>query len=376
MTNNHIATRLAQLGTDTDSNTGAINTPIYLSTAYRHAGLGQSTGYDYTRTKNPTRSVLEEGIANLESGDAGFACSSGMAAIQLVLSLFKTGDEIIYTDDIYGGTYRLANQYEKQYGIKAHFVSFTSISNVESFITKNTKALFIETPTNPLMQKIDLIHFAKLAKKHNLLLIVDNTFLTPYYQRPIELGADIVVHSATKYIGGHNDVLAGLVVTKGEELSNKIFTLHNASGATLAPIDSWLLLRGLKTLHLRMKQHTENAKKIVHYLEEEPLVKEVLYAGLGGMISFRLQRSEWVEPFLQNLKLIAFAESLGGVESFITFPATQTHADMPEEERNARGVDNSLLRFSVGIEEADDLISELKHVFSIIQHEVTVNDAK
>lgn len=376
MTNNHIATRLAQLGTETDSKTGAINTPIYLSTAYRHAGLGQSTGYDYTRTKNPTRSVLEEGIANLESGDAGFACSSGMAAIQLVLSLFKTGDEVIYTDDIYGGTYRLADQYEKQYGIKAHFASFTSVSNVESFINKNTKALFIETPTNPLMQKIDLILFAKLAKKHHLLLIVDNTFLTPYYQRPIELGADIVVHSATKYIGGHNDVLAGLVVTKGEELSNKISTLHNASGATLAPIDSWLLLRGLKTLHLRMKQHTENAKKIVHYLEEEPLVKEVLYAGLGGMISFRLQRSEWVEPFLQNLKLISFAESLGGVESFITFPATQTHADMPEEERNARGVDNSLLRFSVGIEEADDLISELKHVFSIIQHEVTVNDAK
>jgi len=375
MTENHISTRLAQIGTDTDPNTGSINTPIYLSTAYRHAGLGQSTGYDYTRTKNPTRSVLEEGIANLESGDAGFACSSGMAAIQLVLSLFKTGDEVIYTDDIYGGTYRLAVQYEEQYGIKAHFTPFQSVAEIEALINDHTKALFIETPTNPLMQEINIIQYAKLAKTHNLLLIVDNTFLTPYYQRPIELGADIVIHSATKYIGGHNDVLAGLVVSKGKELSEKLLYNHNASGATLAPIDSWLLLRGLKTLHVRMKQHTENAKKIVAYLEQETLVKDVLYAGLGGMVSFRLQRSEWVGPFLQNLKLIAYAESLGGVESFITYPATQTHADIPEEERIARGVDNSLLRFSVGIEEDEDLIAELKQVFAIIQQEVTIHDA-
>ncbi|MFJ8262659.1 methionine biosynthesis PLP-dependent protein [Rummeliibacillus sp. NPDC094406] len=376
MTENHISTRLAQIGTNTDPNTGSINTPIYLSTAYRHAGLGQSTGYDYTRTKNPTRSVLEEGIANLESGDAGFACSSGMAAIQLVLSLFKTGDEVIYTDDIYGGTYRLAVQYEQQYGIKAQFTPFQSGAEIEALINDQTKALFIETPTNPLMQEINIIQYAKLAKTHNLLLIVDNTFLTPYYQRPIELGADIVIHSATKYIGGHNDVLAGLVVSKGEELSEKLLYNHNASGATLAPIDSWLLLRGLKTLHVRMKQHTENAKKIVTYLEQEPLVKDVLYAGLGGMVSFRLKRSEWVGPFLQNLQLIAYAESLGGVESFITYPATQTHADIPEEERIARGVDNSLLRFSIGIEEAEDLIAELKKVFATIQKEVTIHDAK
>lgn len=376
MTENHISTRLAQIGTDTDSKTGAINTPIYLSTAYRHAGLGQSTGYDYTRTKNPTRSVLEDGVANLEGGDTGFACSSGMAAIQLVLSLFNTGDEIIYTDDIYGGTYRLANQYEQQYGIKAHFAPFHSVDEIEALINDHTKALFIETPTNPLMKEINIIQYADLAKKHNVLLIVDNTFLTPYYQRPIELGADIVIHSATKYIGGHNDVLAGLVVSKGEELSEKLLYNHNASGATLAPIDSWLLLRGLKTLHVRMKQHTENAKKIVTYLKQEPLVKEVLYAGLGGMVSFRLQRSEWVAPFLQNLKLIAFAESLGGVESFITYPATQTHADIPEEERIARGVDHSLLRFSIGIEEAEDLIAELKQVFTTIQQEVTIHDAK
>lgn len=375
MTENHISTRLAQIGTDTDPKTGAINTPIYLSTAYRHAGLGQSTGYDYTRTKNPTRSVLEEGIANLESGDTGFACSSGMAAIQLVLSLFSTGDEIIYTDDIYGGTYRLAMQYEQQYGIKAHFAPFHSVEEIEALINDHTKAIFLETPTNPLMKEIDISQYAVLAKKHTLLLIVDNTFLTPYYQRPIELGADIVIHSATKYIGGHNDVLAGLVVAKGEELSEKLLYNHNASGATLAPIDSWLLLRGLKTLHVRMKQHTENAKKIVEYLEQEPLVKDVLYAGLGGMISFRLQCSEWVTTFLQNLRLIAFAESLGGVESFITYPATQTHADIPEEERNARGVDNSLLRFSVGIEEAEDLIADLQQVFTTINKEVSIHES-
>lgn len=375
MTENHISTRLAQIGTDTDPKTGAINTPIYLSTAYRHAGLGQSTGYDYTRTKNPTRAVLEEGIANLESGDTGFACSSGMAAIQLVLSLFSTGDEIIYTDDIYGGTYRLAMQYEQQYGIKAHFAPFHSVEEIEALITNHTKALFLETPTNPLMKEIDINQYAALAKKHTLLLIVDNTFLTPYYQRPIELGADIVIHSATKYIGGHNDVLAGLVVAKGEELSEKLLYNHNASGTALAPIDSWLLLRGLKTLHVRMKQHTENAKKIVEYLEQEPLVKDVLYAGLGGMISFRLQHSEWVATFLPNLRLIAFAESLGGVESFITYPATQTHADIPEEERIARGVDNSLLRFSVGIEEAEDLIADLQQVFTTINEEVSIHES-
>lgn len=375
MTKKHISTRLAQIGTETDPRTGAINTPIYLSTAYRHAGLGQSTGYDYTRTKNPTRAVLEEGIAALESGDAGFACSSGMAAIQLVLSLFKSGDEIIYSDDIYGGTYRLARQYENQYGIHAHFTPFQSIAEVEAIINEHTKALFIESPTNPLMQEINIELFAKLAKKNQLLLIVDNTFLTPYYQRPIELGADIVIHSATKYIGGHNDVLAGLVVAKGEDLCEKLLHNHNASGATLAPIDSWLLLRGLKTLHVRMKQHTENARKIVDYLSQEPSVKEVLYTGLGGMISFRLQHSELVPAFLQNLKLIAFAESLGGVESFITYPATQTHADIPEEERTARGVDNSLLRFSVGIEEAEDLIEDLQQVFTTINKEVSFHES-
>lgn len=371
MTN--IETKLAQLGNNSDERTGAINAPIYLSTAYRHPGLGQSTGYDYTRTKNPTRDILEAGIADLEGGTAGFACSSGMAAVGLVFSLFKSGDEVIYPDDLYGGTYRLAKQYEAQYDIKAHFNPFTDINEVAALINDKTKAIFIETPTNPLMQEISISDYAKLAHDNDLLLIVDNTFLTPYYQRPIEQGADIVMHSATKYIGGHNDVLGGLVVAKGEALSEKLFLLHNASGATLSAFDSWLLIRGLKTLHLRMKQHTKNAQALVAFLNEQPEVKDVLYAGLGGMISFRLQSSEWVPKFLEEIELIAFAESLGGVESFITYPTTQTHADIPEEERNARGVDASLLRFSVGLEDIDDLKADLTRVFASLKG-VAVND--
>lgn len=240
---------------------------------------------------------------------------------------------------------------------------------MEALITANTRALFIETPTNPLMQEFDLQLYAELAQKHDLLLIVDNTFYTPYFQRPIELGADIVLHSATKYIGGHNDVLAGLVVVKGTELAERVGFIHNGSGMVLGAMDAWLLIRGLKTMHLRLKQHDANAKAIAAYLEEEELVTDVLYTGKGGMLSFRLQKPEWVDPFLRNLKLITFAESLGGVESFITYPATQTHADMPYEERVERGVCDRLLRFSVGIEEAEDLIADLRQVFDILRKE-------
>lgn len=367
MPKNRIETELVQLGNHSDQKTGAVNPPIYLSTAYIHNGLGQSTGYDYTRTKNPTRAILEEGLAKLEGGDAGFACSSGMAAIQLVLSLFKSGDELIAPDDLYGGTYRLLNQYATSYNIRTSYAKFESVQEVKSLINERTKAIFIETPTNPLMQEIDIHQFAELAKAHQLLLIVDNTFLTPYLQQPIKLGADVVIHSGTKYIGGHNDVLAGLVVSKGADLSERLLTNHNAAGAVLSPFDSWLLIRGLKTLHLRMKQHDANAKKITKFLQKEAVVKDVLYPGKGGMLSFRLQKSEWVAPFLEQLQLIVFAESLGGVESFITYPATQTHSEIPEEERSARGVDNSLLRFSVGIEEADDLIADLQQVFEKLE---------
>ncbi|MCM3745262.1 methionine biosynthesis PLP-dependent protein [Sporosarcina luteola] len=365
MTKQSINTKLVQLGNQSDPRTGAVNPPLHFSTAYKHDGLGLSTGYDYTRTKNPTRTILEEGIANLENGDRGYACSSGMAAIQLVLSLFKSGDELIAPDDLYGGTFRLFDQYQDLYNIRTSYSSFENVEETEKLITENTKAIFIETPTNPLMLEIDIEQYVELAREHDLLVIVDNTFLTPYYQRPIELGADIVIHSATKYIGGHNDVLAGLVVAKGEELCNRLGANHNAIGATLSPFDSWLVIRGLKTLHVRMKQHDANAKELVAYLENEPLVDDVLYAGKGGMISFRVRESEWVDPLLQNLKLITFAESLGGVESLITYPTTQTHSEIPEEERERRGVDRRLLRFSVGLEEAADLIADLKQAIAI-----------
>lgn len=369
MTKQRIETTLVQLGNHSDPKTGAVNPPVHFSTAYKHDGIGKSTGYDYTRTKNPTRTILEEGIAKLEGGDAGFACSSGMAAIQLVLSLFKPNDELILPEDLYGGTYRLLKTYSENYNIKPVYSTFTSVEEVKALITDNTRALFIETPTNPLMQEIDLVAYAAVAKEHNLLLIVDNTFYTPYFQRPIELGADIVLHSATKYIGGHNDVLAGLVVAKGQELCERLAFIHNGVGMTLGPLDAWLLIRGLKTLHLRLKQHDANAKQVAAYLEQEPLVTDVLYTGKGGMLSFRVKDEAMVDPFLQNIKLITFAESLGGVESFITYPATQTHADIPYEERVARGVCNRLLRFSVGVEEAEDLIEDLQQVFDLLRKE-------
>ncbi|MFS0690089.1 methionine biosynthesis PLP-dependent protein [Sporosarcina sp. 179-K 8C2 HS] len=373
LTKQSINTKLVQLGNQSDPRTGAVNPPLHFSTAYKHDGLGLSTGYDYIRTKNPTRTVLEEGIANLENGDRGYACSSGMAAIQLVMSLFKSGDELIAPDDLYGGTFRLFDQYANLYNIRTSYTSFENVEEVEKLITGKTKAIFIETPTNPLMLEIDIEKYVELAKKHDLLVIVDNTFLTPYYQRPIELGADIVIHSATKYIGGHNDVLAGLVVAKGEELCNRLGENHNAIGATLSPFDSWLVIRGLKTLHVRMKQHDANAKELVSYLESEPLVDDVLYAGKGGMISFRVRESEWVDPLLQNLRLITFAESLGGVESLITYPTTQTHSEIPEEVREERGVDRRLLRLSVGLEEAEDLIDDLKQALAIAAETTAVS---
>lgn len=370
MTDYSLETRLVQLGNRSDKQTGAVNPPIYLSTAYEHEGLGKSTGYDYTRTKNPTRNLLEEGIANLEGGDAGFACSSGMAAIQLVLSLFRPNDEILLPEDIYGGTYRLMQQYEERYHIRPVYDAFTNAQSTQAKITVNTKAIFIETPTNPLMQEIDLIAYAELAKRHDLLLIVDNTFLTPFLQQPLQIGADIVLHSATKYIGGHNDVLAGLVAAKGSALCDKLATAHNSAGAVLSPLDSWLLIRGLKTLPLRMRQHEANAKELAVYLQSHDAITDVLYPGKGGMLSFRLREEEWIGEFLESLSLITFAESLGGVESFITYPATQTHADMPFAERTARGVCNRLLRFSVGVEQAEDLIADLSQALAKLEKEV------
>lgn len=367
-----IETKLAQLGNRSETTTGAVNPPIYLSTAYRHEGLGKSTGFDYSRTANPTRLLLEQSIASLEEGEQGYACSSGMAAILLVLSLFHSGDELIVSEDLYGGTYRLLKEYEEKWNVGCTYVKTYHTEQIEKAISNKTKAIFIETPTNPLMQITDIHAVATVAKKHGLLLIVDNTFYTPYLQQPLTEGADIVLHSATKYLGGHNDVLSGLVVAKGASLCNKLSHYHNASGAVLGPFDCWLLIRGMKTLALRMKQHEENAKAIVAYLQNEDAVTDVFYPGRGGMISFRLRDEKWIGPLLQSFSIISFAESLGGVESFITYPATQTHADIPKKIRIARGVCNRLLRFSVGIENCNDLIQDLQQALAKVKKEVKI----
>lgn len=370
-----LETRLVQAGVGRDQKTGAISFPVYYSTAYRHPGVGESTGYDYTRTGNPTREVLEETIAVAEAGDGGFACASGMAAIQTVMGLFSQGDHLIVSVDLYGGTYRLFEQVLSRYGLSFSYVDMRNADSLSAAIRPETKAVFIETPTNPLMQIADLRKLAEIARRHQLLTIVDNTFLTPYCQRPLELGADIVLHSGTKYLGGHNDVLAGLIVTKGTSLTEKVRFLHNSIGAVLGPHESWLLLRGIKTLGLRMERHQANALRIAQQLREHPAVTDVFYPGLAdhpghdihnrqasgysGMVSFRVKSAKQVPLFLQSLRLISFAESLGGVESLCTYPATQTHADIPADVREQIGVCDRLLRLSVGIEHPDDLLADL-----------------
>lgn len=369
---NNIETTLVQIGNRTDPRTGAVAMPIILSTAYGRDGLGESTGWDYTRTKNPTRAVLEQGIADLEGGDAGFAMASGMAAIQLIMSLFKGSDEWIISSDVYGGSYRLFDfSHKNHHTLKPVYVNTADLAAIEAAITPNTKAIFVETPSNPLMEECDVAAISKIAKKHNLILIVDNTFLTPVLFRPIEYGADIVVHSATKYLSGHNDVLAGLIVAKdseatkvnGQNLTERLFYFQNCAGAVLSPFDSYLAVRGMKTLALRMERHQANATELAAFLAEQPEIDSVLYSGKSGMLSFRLQKEEWVPKFLKAIKLITFAESLGGAESFITYPATQTHMDIPESERIARGITNTLLRFSVGLEHIEDIKMDLLQAF-------------
>ncbi|MBD8499824.1 aminotransferase class I/II-fold pyridoxal phosphate-dependent enzyme [Paenibacillus arenosi] len=386
-----IESQLAQIGSIAEPKTGAVNFPIYHATAYRHPRLGQSTGFDYTRTKNPTRSVLEDAAALLERGDAGFACSSGMAALQTVFALFSQGDHLIVSLDLYGGTYRLLERIMKRFGVDASYVDTNDIEAMEAVRTPATKAVVIETPTNPLMMITDVEAVAKWAKSHNLLTIVDNTLLTPFFQRPIEQGADIVVHSATKYLGGHNDVLAGLIVTKGKELSEEIAFLHNSIGATLSPTDAYQLMRGMKTLAIRMERHEYNATRLAVWLRDHESVDAVYYpaledhpgyeiqqsqsSGNTGIFSFRLKDARYVEPILRHIRLIAFAESLGGVESLMTYPAVQTHADIPQEIREAIGVDDRLLRFSVGIEHIDDLIADLDQALSKAKAEIAELDS-
>ncbi|XID93279.1 PLP-dependent transferase [Paenibacillaceae bacterium WGS1546] len=381
-----IESRLAQIGSLNDPQTGAVSFPVYHATAFRHPRLGQSTGFDYSRSKSPTRAVLETAAADLEGGDAGFATSSGMAALQVVFALFGQGDHLLVSLDLYGGTYRLLEQVMSRFGVTASYVDTNDLDALENLRKPNTKAVLIETPTNPLMMVTDIAKVSAWAKAKGMLTIVDNTLLTPFFQRPIELGADIVVHSATKYLGGHNDVLAGLIVTKGEKLSADVAFLHNSIGAVLGPQDSWLLMRGMKTLALRMERHQHNATKLAEWLNSHPSVEEVYYpalpghpgheiqnaqsSGNTGIFSFRMKDARTIEPILRHIRLIAFAESLGGAESLMTYPAVQTHADIPEEIRRAVGVDDRLLRFSVGLEHADDLLADLRQAIEAAEKEI------
>lgn len=352
------STQLAQISLTKDR-TGATTNPIYLSTAYQHEKLGCSTGFDYTRTKNPTRSQFEEAFAKLEGGKYSFATSSGMASIQLICNLFKPNDEILVSFDLYGGTFRLFEFYEKQYNIKFKYIDFSNIDEVNASLTENTRAFFIEPISNPLMFSVDLDPLYAIAQEHNILTIIDNTFLTPYLSTPLKDGADIVLHSATKYISGHNDVLAGVVTVADDNLGELLGQFHNMIGATLSPFDSYLLVRGLKTLHLRLDRATENARKLAKSLQSVNSIEEVLYSGRTGMLSIRLKQDYSVDRFLQNIDLCIFAESLGGTETLITFPYTQTHVDMADEEKDKRGIDEYLLRLSIGIEDYEDIYQDI-----------------
>ncbi len=359
-----------------DPQTGAISIPIYQSATFRHPGLYQSTGYDYSRLQNPTREELENTIAALENGRYGLAFSTGMAAVSAVVHLFSPGDHIIVSDDLYGGTYRLFEEIYSKYGLEFSYVDTSNPDEIIKALKVNSKAFFIETPSNPMMKVADIRAISKLAKERGMLHIVDNTFLTPYYQRPLELGADIVLHSGTKYLGGHNDTLAGLVVVNDDILSEKLKFTQKSEGAVLAPFDSWLILRGIKTLAVRMERQQQNAIQIANWLKTQKNVLKVFYVGLpehegyeiskaqasgfGAMISFYVRDKTLVEQVLERVKVIIFAESLGGVESLITYPAVQTHAAIPEEIRNKLGVTDTLLRLSVGIEDVNDLLADLE----------------
>ena len=355
--------------------TGAISFPIYQTATYAHPAVGQSTGYDYSRLQNPTREQLEKIVASLEGGLDALAFSSGMAAITTLMEIFKPGDHVVSEADLYGGSIRLFDHINQKNGIEFSRINFAE-EDPENYIKENTKAIYIETPTNPMMNVIDIRKTAELAKKHNLLLIVDNTFLSPYFQRPFELGADIILHSGTKFLSGHNDTLAGFIVVNTPELSEKLRYIIKTTGAGLAPFDSWLVLRGIKTLPIRMEKAQENAQAIVEFLLQEKKVKNVYYPGIpgtnnyevcksqasgfGSMLTFEVESKALALHILESLKLIPFAESLGGVETLITYPTTQTHADVPEEIRIKNGITDSVLRLSAGIEDKKDLIADLK----------------
>jgi cystathionine gamma-lyase/homocysteine desulfhydrase len=368
-------TKLIHAGIVGDEATGAVSTPIYQVSTYKQEAVGKFKGYEYSRTGNPTRHALEVLISDIEGGVAGFAFASGMAATSSIMMLFSKGDHVILTDDVYGGTYRVMTKVLNRFGIEATFVDTSDLSNVEAAILENTKAIFLETPTNPLLKITDIEAIAKLAKEKGLLTIVDNTFMTPYFQQPIALGADIVVHSATKYIGGHSDVVAGLVVVNSEQLATDLHFVQNSVGAVLGPQDSWLLMRGIKTLGLRMEEHHLNAQRIARFLNNHEAVGKVYYPGLadhpghelmkkqttgfGGMISFDVGSEEKADQLLAKLRYFTLAESLGAVESLISVPARMTHASIPRERRLELGITDGLVRISVGIEDVEDLLEDL-----------------
>jgi cystathionine beta-lyase len=371
-------TKAIHAGVQPDSATGAIMTPIYQTSTYVQEGVGNHKGYEYSRTLNPTRHALEKNLAAIENGKYGACFGSGLAAIDCVIKMLNPGDEVISTNDLYGGSYRIFKTIFEKYGIKFHFVNMQNPSEVEVLLNKNTKLIWVETPTNPMMNIVDIKAMSNLAKKVGAMLAVDNTFATPYLQTPLDLGADIVMHSATKYLGGHSDVVMGALVTSNDEIANEMYRIQNSSGAVCGPMDSFLVLRGIKTLHLRMQRHCENGALVANFLNSHSKIDKVYWPGFishpnhdiakaqmkdfGGMISFTLKGNKLDDALeiVKRVELFALAESLGGVESLIGHPATMTHASIPKEVREQSGVVDSLIRLSVGIEDAEDLIYDLE----------------
>ena len=371
-------TKAIHAGQKPDESTGAVMTPIYQTSTYVQKKPGEHKGYEYSRTANPTRTALEKNIASLENGSHGLCFGSGLAAIDAIIKLLKPGDEVISTNDLYGGSYRIFSQVFLNYGIKFHFVALDNIENVHKFLNKNTKMIWAETPTNPMLNIIDLKKLSKIANENQILLVVDNTFATPFLQRPLELGADIIMHSLTKYMAGHSDVIMGAVVCKDDALAERLAFIQNSCGAVPGPMDCFLVLRGIKTLHLRMQRHCENAQAVVKFLSQHNKVDKVYWPGLeshtnhdiasgqmdgyGGMVSFNLKGNSIDDAFkiVSSTKYFTLAESLGGVESLCGHPATMTHAAIPKKEREMTGVVDSLIRLSIGIEDAEDLIFDLE----------------
>jgi cystathionine gamma-lyase len=375
------ATKAIHAGQEPDPSTGAIMTPIYQTSTYAQAGLGDHKGYEYSRSHNPTRTALEECIAALEDGQYGLAFASGMAAEQAILSLLSAGDHMISCDDLYGGSFRIFERVMRRYNVETSYVTAGNIAAYEQAIRPNTRLIWLETPTNPLLRLVDIQAVAEIAHKHHILLVVDNTFASPYFQQPLKLGADIVVHSTTKYINGHSDVIGGALALNNEEVYEAIKFYENAAGGVPSPFDAWLILRGIKTLAVRMRQHEENARIVASFLNEHPQVEKVYYPGLashpdhelakrqmsgfGGMVSFQFKGAYAdVDKLVRRFKVISLAESLGGVESLVCHPASMTHGSIPKEIRESRGLTDTLLRLSVGIEDVEDLLADLQQALA------------